>query len=188
MERMSNTQLQIGANNILRIINKNKRLIILVFGILIVWYFMFGRNTGLTQDQFENKMNKISNGIINITDSEIEKTNNGSSVYLAKWNGFTITASVDSKEHLIFPYGVIAPSSNQMDEISLGQLLEITKALSGIADSELSEEDKEHLILNDLNFNNVVATGTKHSASKNGIEYELIGTEDAFIFMLGKRE
>ncbi|POI14594.1 hypothetical protein C2145_20645 [Bacillus velezensis] len=175
-------------NNIWRVINRHKRLIIAIVIIATVGYLVFGRSSGLTQDKFQDKIYKVSNGVIDINDSKIEKVNDGSSVYMAKWNGFTITASVDSKDRIIFPYGVIGLPSNQMDEISLGQYQEIMKALSSVADSKLSDEDKELLILNELNFNNVIETGTKHSASKNGIKYELIGTEGALLFMLGNKK
>lgn len=181
-------QLTDTTNNIWRVINTHKRLIIAIFVIATVGYLVFGRSSGLTQEKFQDKIYKVSNGVIDINDSKIEKVNDGSSVYMAKWNGFTITASVDSKNRIIFPYGVIGLPSNQMDEISLGQYQEIMKALSSVADSKLSDEDKERLILNELNFNNVIETGTKHSASKNGIRYELIGSEGVLLFMLGDKK
>ncbi|MFK8370384.1 hypothetical protein ACI702_19570, partial [Bacillus velezensis] len=120
-------QLTDTTNNIWRVINRHKRLIIAIVVIATVGYLVFGRSSGLTQEKFQDKIYKVSNGVIDINDSKIEKVNDGSSVYMAKWNGFTITASVDSKDRIIFPYGVIGLPSNQMDEISLGQYQEIMK-------------------------------------------------------------
>ncbi|MEN7388394.1 hypothetical protein [Bacillus licheniformis] len=183
MKRVSNEELP--SSDIKKAILKHRKWIIGVIGIFIIWYIFFGRNSGLTQKQFENKLSDLSDGMIRITDSRIEKTNDGSSVYMAKWNGLTITATVDGKNNIVLPYGVIAPSPNQMNEISLGQFQEVSKALSGVADSKLSKDDRDHLILNDLNFNEVVETGTKHSTSKNGKDYDIIGSNGMFIFMVG---
>ncbi|MEC0341955.1 MULTISPECIES: hypothetical protein [Bacillus] len=73
------------------------------------------------------------------------------------------------------PYGIMTPQSGKLNEISLGQYQQLIKVLSGIADSNLSEDEREHLVLNDLNFNNAMINGGDNSTSKNGLEYVLTG-------------
>lgn len=69
----------------------------------------------------------------------------------------------------------MTPQSGKLNEISLGQYQQLIKVLSGIADSNLSEDEREHLVLNDLNFNNAMINGGDNSTSKNGLEYVLTG-------------
>ncbi|MGG1104253.1 hypothetical protein ABES74_09320 [Bacillus subtilis] len=183
MKWMSNERLHATAINTAKIINKHRRLIIVVFGILIVLYFIFGRNSGLTQEQFENKLRDLSGGTINIEHSKIEK-GNYSATYFANWNGFLISAKVDKHNRLVLPYSVSSPPSGQMNEIALGQYQELMQVVSRIADSKLSKDDTEHLFLNDLNFNNVAIDGIDHSFSKNGIEYTLSGAKNSSNFYM----
>ncbi|MCY8549360.1 hypothetical protein MOD25_05520 [Bacillus haynesii] len=173
MKRVSNEELP--SFDIKKAILKHKKWIVGVVGVLIIWYIFFGGNSGLTQKQFENKLSDLSDGMIQVTNPKIEKLSDEGFLYMADWNGFTITAKVDKKNNFILPYSVLAPQSGRLNEISLGQYQELIKTLSGIADSKLSGDERDHLVLNELNFSNWIINGGDASTSKNGLKYTLSG-------------
>ena len=54
MKRVSNEELP--SSDIKKAILKHRKWIIGVIGIFIIWYILFGRNSGWTEKQFENKL------------------------------------------------------------------------------------------------------------------------------------
>ena len=173
MKRVSNEELP--SSDIKKAILKHRKWIIGVIGIFIIWYILFGRNSGLTQKQFENKLSDLSDGMIQVTNPKIEKLSDEGFLYMADWNGFTIAARIDKKNNFILPFSILAPQSGRLNEIALGQYQELIKALSGVADPKLSMDERDHLVLHDLNFNNWIINGGNTSTSKNGLKYTLSG-------------
>jgi len=150
-----------------------RKWIVAAVAILVIWKLAFGGNEGLTKEEFEEGLKTISDGRIVIADSKFinEKKN---SLYMAEWNGFTITAKVEDNR-LVLPYGILTYPVGQLDEISLGQYRQLAADLSGLADSKLSVDERNSLIDNELNFNHFIMNGGDYSTSKNGLNYLFSG-------------
>ncbi|WP_462410392.1 hypothetical protein [Neobacillus sp. Marseille-QA0830] len=160
--------------------------ILLLF--IIAWNYNGLRPSGIngwTQSQFEDEFRTMSNGKIDINDSEISQIKGDIALYMARWNGFKISAKVQNN-HLVLPFMVITPPVGQMNEILIRQYEELTQDLVGIADPQLSVEDRQLIIQNSLDFNNQVQNGTDNNTLKNGISYELKGGEnpESFLFFM----
>lgn len=60
---------------------RHKMWILGIVGLLIIWYFFFGRTSGLTKEQFEDKLKEMSDGKIAIVDSEVAVITKDKSLY-----------------------------------------------------------------------------------------------------------
>lgn len=154
---------------------KNKIWLLVIAGVLIIGYFFFGGTSGLTKEQFEDELQKMSDGKIAIVDSEVAAITKDKSLYNASWNGIKISAGIDKDNNITMPFLIGTPPAGQVDEILLGQYQELIQHISRIADPKLSAEDAQHLIANELNFNNQIMTGEKHTAIKHDILFDLSG-------------
>ncbi|GAB6460809.1 hypothetical protein bcgnr5390_10760 [Bacillus luti] len=146
-----------------------------VAAIFFVWFFFFRGDGSLTQSQFEEKLKSDSGGKITVTKGEISPISKGNGLYMGEWNGLKISAKADENRNILPPYWVVTPPAGLMDEIALGQYQELIQYVSMIADPSLSSKDAQHLINNELNFNNQIMTGEDHSTTKNNYKYELSG-------------
>ncbi|MDM5193632.1 hypothetical protein QUF93_13865 [Bacillus hominis] len=151
----------------------NKTWILGIAGLLIICYFLFGKTNGLTREQFEDKLKEMSNGKIAIVDSEVSEITKDKSLYNASWNGMGISAGIDKDNNITMPFLIGIKPGGQINEITIGQYQELIQHISRIVDPKLSEEDAQHLITNELNFNNYIMNREKHSTIKHDIRYEL---------------
>ncbi|WP_156575812.1 hypothetical protein [Bacillus luti] len=145
----------------------------MIAGLLIIGYFFFGRTNGVTKEQFEDKLNEMSDGKIAIVDSEVTLISKDKSLYTASWNGMGISAGVDKDNNITMPFLIGIKPGSQINEITIGQYQELIQHIIRINDPKLSEEDVQHLITNELNFNSYITNREKHSIIKHDIRYEL---------------
>ncbi|MES9696965.1 hypothetical protein ABWK42_06595 [Bacillus sp. JJ927] len=166
--------------------------IIGVIGLLAIWFLFFRDSSGggtLTQKEFENKLKDLSNGKITITDSKSKPFDkgDGTGLYTANWNGFMITSRLEKNGKLSNTYGVITKQAGYMDEISLGQYHDLIQYLIRISNPDLSVDDVQLIVDNELNFNQQIMTGEKHTTSKGGMYYQISGGEkpvNFYMFMI----
>ncbi|MBO1626997.1 hypothetical protein [Bacillus arachidis] len=62
-----------------------------------------------------------------------------------------------------------------MDEIVLGQYHDLVQYLIRISNPKLSIDEVQLLVDNELNFNQQIMTGEKHTTSKNNMYYQISG-------------
>ncbi|WP_439874947.1 hypothetical protein ACSLGG_02920 [Bacillus mycoides] len=153
--------------------------IIGVIGLLAIWFIFFRGSSGgeLTQKEFEDKLKEISNGKITITDSKAEpfEKGDGTGLYTANWNGFMISTRLEKNGKLANTYAVITKQAGYMDEIAIGQYHDLMQYLIRISNPKLSVDDVQMIVDNELNFNQQIMTGDKHTTSKDNMYYQISG-------------
>lgn len=164
--------------------------IIGIIGLLAIWLLFFRSSSGtLSQEEFENMIKDLSNGKITITDSKSNQFDkgDGTGLFTANWNGFMITSKLENNGKLSNTYSLITKQAGYMDEISLGQYHDLIQYLIRISNPDLSVNDVQLIVDNELNFNQQIMTGEKHTISKDNMYYQISGggkPENFYSFMI----
>lgn len=158
----------------------------LIVGIIIVAYSTFfgGHHTGvsaLKADDIAKKVKDESKGKIELQNVEVIKKPH-ITMYNAFWNDYIVTGKVDKNNHMEQISVITKLTVDQMDEITIGQYIELAKAVMGIVNPKLSDDEKDHIIQNDLNLNDVMVNGIDHTVTVDGQKYTLMGGNGSFLF------
>lgn len=177
--------------------DKLKAFRIPIIGVIVligVWFLFFRSNGGyISQKDFEDKIKDLSNGKVTITDSKIDvfESGKGEGLYTAKWNGFIISTGVNKSGKLENKFAIMTKQAGYMDEIAIGQYHELMTYMIRISNPKLSVDEVNLLVDNELNFNQQILTGEKHTTSKGDRYYQMSGGEkpiNFFMFMIMDEE
>jgi len=154
---------------------KYRKWIVLIVVVLILGKLFFGGSKGYTTEEFEKEVQDASEGKIVLTNSKIERLKESEDdLYFTEWNGNKVMLSLED-DKVKLPCLITTPPAGLMDEIAIGQYHEFIQVLSSVLDEDLSLEDSDKLISNDLNFNHQIMNGTEHTTTNNEIKYTLGG-------------
>ncbi|MED2869050.1 hypothetical protein P4263_26070 [Bacillus thuringiensis] len=177
--------------NKVKVQDKLKAFRIPIIGVIILFgvWFLFFRSSGITTQEFEEKLKNLSNGKVMITQSGVapvdsmDKSEGKIGMYIANWNGFMISTRVENNNKIEDKaFFIMSKQVNLMDEIAIGQYRELIQYVTRIANPKLSVDEVNHIVDNDLNFNNQIMTGGNNTTSKDGMVYELKGGGEAGVF------
>ncbi|MGN4423550.1 hypothetical protein ACTFQN_06815 [Bacillus cereus group sp. MYBK30-1] len=170
--------------------DKLKAFRIPIIGVIILFgvWFLFFRSTGekgvIPIDEFQNKLKEYSNGQIVLSDIKEEPAEIGGYVFQAKYNGFVLTLGLDDdKKVKTDAIAFVAKRVGGMNEISIGQYHDMVLNIIRLTNPKLSEEDAQHILDNELNFNEQIMTGSDHTTSRNDLYYNLNGGKSETDFL-----
>ncbi len=163
--------------------NKYGKIGLAIFSILTIYHIFFGGNHGvsaLEPNDIAPKIKDISNGKIELQHVNVVKRSDYS-LYLAGWNDFMVMGKVNKDNHMATIGVTTTVTTDQMDEISLGQYLDFAKDVIGIVNPKLSNNEKDHILQNDLDFNDVLENGIGHTINVDGQKYSLDGGNGGYL-------
>lgn len=154
------------------ILNKKLFKIILITTILVVAVIQIGRNldSGLSQDEYEKKVNQLSNGEMKLENIRVKKGKAIEETFTADVNEklFIMNLVNDQKiESMLLSNKAF---DSEMNEIDIGKFAKYADVLIQIAEPGLSEKDRTDLLNNQLQFESIVFSGEeneKHTETKN---------------------
>jgi hypothetical protein len=164
--------------------NKYGRIGVSILAILTFYHIFFGNHTGvsvLTPDDIAPKIKDISNGKIELQDVKVEKMPH-ITIYSARWNDYIIMGKVSKNNHMENISVITKLTVDQMDEITIGQYLELAKDVMGIVNPNLSNSKKDHILQYDLGLNDVMENGLDHTVTVDGQKYTLMGGNGGSLF------